>query len=364
MKDKLVTITFVLFLGLFFILSIFLPDIKISNAERRKMAQFPNITMSSILNKKNMNDLDKYLEDQFPLREKFKGIDTSVKFNFFSMSDIDNLYISDGYIIKQEYPLNSDMLKNYINKVNYICSNYLEGMDVYHVIIPDKNYYSHSNLHLKMDYSSMFYKIKNDIKSVKHIDIYDLLDLDCYYNSDIHWKQEKLIPIKNRILKVMKNYISNDNLSNYIENRYYPFYGSYYGELLSSNVPLDTIKYLSNDVIDNAHIDNIEKSKVTSVYDIDELSNIDSYSVFLSGPSAFITIYNDNSKNSDELVIFRDSFASSLIPLFIENYSKITLIDIRYIDMKNVVKLIEFKDQDVLFLYSTFVINNSNILKQ
>ena len=52
-------------------------------------------------------------------------------------------------------------------------------------------------------------------------------------------------------------------------------------------------------------------------------------------------IYNENSFNDKELIIFRDSFASSLTPLLIKYYSKITLIDNRYIDIKNFLNLIE-----------------------
>jgi len=61
--------------------------------------------------------------------------------------------------------------------------------------------------------------------------------------------------------------------------------------------------------------------------------------------------------------VVRDSFASSLIPLFTEAYRKITLVDIRYMRSKEIEKYIELKDQEVLFLYSTLILNNSSTLK-
>lgn len=63
-----------------------------------------------------------------------------------------------------------------------------------------------------------------------------------------------------------------------------------------------------------------------------------------------------------ELLLFRDSFGSSIAPLLLENYSKITLIDLRYISQEVLENYIEFNEQDVLFLYSTLVLNQ-NILK-
>jgi len=61
-------------------------------------------------------------------------------------------------------------------------------------------------------------------------------------------------------------------------------------------------------------------------------------------------------------VLFRDSFGSSIAPLFLENYSKITLVDLRYISKDVLENYIEFDKQDVLFLYSTLVLNQ-NIFK-
>ena len=43
--------------------------------------------------------------------------------------------------------------------------------------------------------------------------------------------------------------------------------------------------------------------------------------------------------------------------------NKITLIDTRYISPKILSQYIEFNDQDILFLYSTSIINNSYTLK-
>ena len=71
---------------------------------------------------------------------------------------------------------------------------------------------------------------------------------------------------------------------------------------------------------------------------------------------------NPNAKIEKELLLFRDSFGSSLAPLLIENYKKITLIDIRYMSSKLIGEFIEFDNQDVLFLYSTVVLNQ-NIFK-
>ncbi|MGL6216636.1 MAG: DHHW family protein, partial [Lacrimispora sphenoides] len=74
-------------------------------------------------------------------------------------------------------------------------------------------------------------------------------------------------------------------------------------------------------------------------------------------------ITNPNVKNGKELVIFRDSFGSSLAPLLLDGYSKVTMVDIRYIASDLVGDYITFDDQDVLFVYSTSVLNSSAMFK-
>lgn len=49
--------------------------------------------------------------------------------------------------------------------------------------------------------------------------------------------------------------------------------------------------------------------------------------------------------------------------LLAEDYAKITLVDIRYLPVERIGNYIDFKDQNVLFLYSTSVLNHSETLK-
>lgn len=76
-----------------------------------------------------------------------------------------------------------------------------------------------------------------------------------------------------------------------------------------------------------------------------------------------MTIENRHAHTDKELIIFRDSYGSSLAPLLLEEYQQLTLIDLRYITTEKVGELVDFNDQDVLFLYNTLILNNSDMLK-
>ena len=100
-----------------------------------------------------------------------------------------------------------------------------------------------------------------------------------------------------------------------------------------------------------------------SVYDMEKAVDRDPYEMFLGGSLAVITIDNPNANTDKELVIFRDSFGSSIAPLLVEGYAKITLLDARYLHQNMIGNFVTFDNQDVLFLHSTSVLNNEIAFK-
>ena len=52
-----------------------------------------------------------------------------------------------------------------------------------------------------------------------------------------------------------------------------------------------------------------------------------------------------------------------MVPLLVHGYETVTLVDIRYVASDILGQFVEFTNQDVLFLYSTTVLNNSSSLK-
>ena len=185
------------------------------------------------------------------------------------------------------------------------------------------------------------------------------MELNDYYETDTHWKQENL----SKVVKVLvDNFGYKYKDIKYDVKEYDKFYGVYYGESAINRKP-ETLKYLTNDVIDSVKVEYLENEEFSKVYNEDKLTGIDSYDVYLDGASSYIEIYNENSISDKELIIFRDSFGSSITPLLINYYSKITVIDNRYIHSSMYMDKVKFKDQDVLFLYSTLLINESFTLK-
>ena len=91
---------------------------------------------------------------------------------------------------------------------------------------------------------------------------------------------------------------------------------------------------------------------------------MDAYDLFLGGPKALLELKNPGAARDKQLVIIRDSFASSLAPLLVGEYSSIIMVDLRYVTSDILPKFAVFEDDaDVLFLHNSMILNQKGILR-
>ena len=363
-KNIVVTVVFSIFLIAMFIINTVKAEDEISKSERRKLSKFPTLSLNTVLSGEFMRSFEDAALDQFVGRDTFRSFKAQVLFNVFNQKDNNKIYVEENHAVKYDNLIKEAEVKMVATKINKIQDKILKNMNVYYSVIPDKNYFLADKYgYPKMDYSKMQNILDENIKDAKYIDLFSVLTIEDYYSTDTHWKQEKL----DNIIKVLskKMNFSCEGIRNVEEK--YPFYGVYYGQ---SALPLaaDILKYGYNDSIKNAKVKYLNETTLTmddgSIYDLEKLNGNDPYDVFLSGAKSLITIENSKSKSDKELILFRDSYGSSLAPLLIDGYKKITIIDLRYIASPLIEQFVEFSDNsDVLFVYCTDVINNGSILK-
>ena len=181
MKDKIVTISFLVFIFTFGILGIALKDKAVSQTERRKLQQFPKFK----LNSDYVVKLDKYVLDHFPFRDNFRSIKAFVNYNVLQKLSNNDIYIQDNYIFKSNYPTNYSSIQRFLNNIKTTQSFLNENNNTYIMVIPDKNYYLDSNNFLNINYEDIYNKINELDMNV--IDIRSTLNLDDYYETDTHW---------------------------------------------------------------------------------------------------------------------------------------------------------------------------------
>lgn len=339
-----------------------LPDQELSVSERRPLEQFPEISISSLLKGDFMEDFEAYSLDQFPVRDGFRTLKSLFHYYILNQSDNNGIYLSHGMAAQQEYPLSEDSVTHAADRFTALYEKYLSGSDVYFALIPDKGQYlAPVSGNLSLVYDAMADLLRQQLPWATHVDLSDCLGTISYYHTDTHWRQEHLLEAAQRLCQAMDTQppVAEDYRITALDR---PFYGVYYGQAALPMKP-ETLYIMESDLLDGCTVLDYETGKTGPVYDLTKLTSRDLYDVYLSGAKSLLTIENPAAPTDRELIVFRDSFGSSLVPLLVNGYSRITLVDIRYIQSSMLPQYVDFHGQDVLFLYSTLVLNNSSTLK-
>lgn len=357
---KVLVYVMALFVGGMSFFMILSKDMDVSISERRKLEQFPTVSWENITSGRFMDKFESYAIDQVPNRDTWRLLKAQIVQKVFGQSDNNLYYKEKGHISKIEYPLNEESVLRATKIFNRIYEENLKEQNckVYYSVIPDKNYFLGRG-HLQMDYDRLGSIMKNELAEMTYIDIMEMLDEDDYYYTDTHWKQENLVDVAEKLAQEMGNDVTAEYETLKLESL---FYGVYSGQSALQVQP-DELCYLTNDTLDACKVYDYQNEKEIPVYDMEKAEGKDPYEMFLSGSLSLITISNPIAENRRELVLFRDSFGSSIAPLLVEGYSKITLVDIRYLSNAYMNSLVDFENADVLFLYSTSVLNHSETLK-
>ena len=362
MQKKVYAIVIAAIWGLLAFSQLLLPDGTTSDTERRPLTQMPNLTLETLVDGSFMEDFGKYTLDQFPIRDRFRTLKSLFHYNVLGQKDNNDIYIAQGNAVKQEYPLDESSVDYAVARFTYLYEKYLKDSNVYFAIVPDKGYYlAEAAGQLTMDYEKMFARFREEMPWAKQIDLTQTLSAESYYRTDTHWRQETLIPVAQVICNAMG--VASPSVEELTASEVsQSFYGVYYGQAALPMKP-DTLHLLKSDMLAECSVYDYESGKTVGIYDMEKLSGKDMYEVYLSGPRSLLTIENPNAGTDRELILFRDSFGSSIAPLLIADYAKITLVDIRYIQIDVLDRFLEFDKQDILFLYSTLVLNNSETIK-
>lgn len=235
--------------------------------------------------------------------------------------------------------------------------NFAEN-NVYLSVIPDKSNYARDQIAQYFNHESMLATISECLYDWDVIDISGALALSDYYLTDPHWNQKDILGVVDVLGQEMG--FSIDHSAFTVQN-YDAFTGSY-GRLVE-NIEPETITWLTSAYTNAATVDNMQTPSGTMVYNTDMLDSDTAYNVFLSGLSPLTVINSPEAKRDAHLVLITDSYGSSLAPLLLEQYSKVTVVDLRFMPSAQLSQYVDAEGADVLMIFGAAVVNNSSILK-
>ena len=357
-----VIVTAVLVFGLAF-WAVLKPADDFSESERRPLDKLPELSVKTLLNGKFMDDFEDYTNDQFPMRDLFRSIKAVSRYYIFGLSDNNGLYIAEGQIAKLDYPFDEKAAAYASERFWDLYKTYMEGKvnKVVFTMVPDKGFYlGEKNGYPVMDYEAMQNFFRKNLSFAEYADITGLIDKDDYYAADTHWQQQYITSAADKILEVLGAKAFDDLEEKLATDK---FHGVYYGQS-ALLLPYEDIIYLTNAELESMSVMNYETGKTTKGYDFDKLESKDPYEFYLSGAAALLEVTNPAGESGKHLIIFRDSFGSSLAPLLMNDYEKITLIDTRYIAPAIIGEYVDFEGADVLMAYSSLILNDAYIFKK
>lgn len=363
MKEKRLSILFIVVLGSLSMASLLIPSKSFSSKENRYLQMFPTFTYDNVISNKFGTDFELYASDQFIGRDKWISLKTFSE-RLILKQDNGRVYFGkDGYLFDLQDKLDNNQFHINLESINnFVASLKASNEDtvINALMVPTKSEVVKDKLPLYAPVLDETLLIEDIVKVLDNdINIISLIDTlkkhnneAIYYKTDHHWTTLGAYYAYQQLIG-KDAYQLNDFI---IEEVSSDFLGASYRKANFYLKSPDVIERynLKNDTHLKVIIN--EKDITDSVYDESYLTKTDKYSYFMGGDHSIVEI-NTSINNDKSILVLKDSFANSIIPFLVNHFENIYIIDTRYYN-GSITKLVEtYSVKEVLMIYNiqTFV---------
>ncbi len=339
--------------------SLFKKPEEVSVSERRELAQSPVISARVVFNGDFAEDYRDFLQDQAVLREDFRAIKSFVERRLFLKKENNEVYIVNNNLYDKFYGINQRYIERAAGLINSI-ANSIDSKNVYLSVIPSKAQMLDRSKFLLSDQTIVAEYLKQNVVA-EYIDLMNLATAgneDLYYVTDHHWTTEGAIHAYEILISAMGYEPITDYTFELATDSYV---GSNYGKAAVKSIEKDRIYFAHNNYLDNMRVRRYETlddyTDYDSIYFRDKIDSLDPYDAFIGGLGPIIVIENNQVKNDEELIIFKDSYSHSLAPFLAQHFKKVILFDLRYVRKELIFENFDLSGKTVLFIYSTTILN-------
>ena len=368
---RVLSVGFVVLLFVVMFLNIITPASKTSVAENRELQQRPSMSLSRLLDGKFASEYTKFLSDQFINRDGL--IKIKAKFDLMTgKKEINGVYIAKNDYLMEGFKRSDDnSTLSKLSEINKFTNNNT-GLKVSMMLVPNK-VEIYSNLLPKSNPNDSQKEYVNFVKKnldskIKVVELFDVFEknknnIDLYFKTDHHWTTDGAYLAYVEYCKALNLEPINENMleRNLASDS---FKGSlYYKNGAEIGFPDELYLYLNKNEdkpVLVKYYDDLKK--VPSLYDVSKLQGRDPYEVFTGGNHTQIKI-RTNIDTKRKLLVVKDSYANAMLPFLVNNFSEITVVDLRYFtgSLQDVIQNNELTD--VLFLNNINTFNtDSSIL--
>lgn len=335
------------------------PDKDVSEGENRPLQKRPSFTLSSFADGSFMDSMEKWLSDQFPLRDKAVTFKTLLDRTLGKKEQNGVYFGKDGFLFEKGSEYDEERIIKTTSSMKSFIKKY--GIENSAVII------SPNALELLPEYLPEFVKeesqqemlsdIKKKLKKsgADWIDCYKILSsqedrAQLFFRTDHHWTTRAAYAV----FKKLKSEWELEEKG--VKFKFYTVTDEFQGTLASSSgtdTVTDKIEICMPEKKDMSYVAVWESQALrkATLFDKTKLNTKNKYEVFLGGNFDKVEITTNNG-NMKSLLIFKDSYANSMIPMLTPYFSKIVIVDPRYYsdEIDNLVNDNDFTH--LLFLYN------------
>lgn len=339
-------------------LTLALPERTFSQNENRVLEQCPAFSWRSFLEGELQEKWERMVNDQFPGRDVLTAT-ASLGQRAIGLRDVGETYIGENnYYFSKKTDDDIDMFR-YMENLRYIeyLSNALEQPAAL-LLVPSAGTILSDELPAYAPFynADAMYKagkavcksthlldMRDGLKGLKQMDMYG----DTYFHTDHHWSLHGAYAGYEALCQ---EFDFEEKAYGYFEPEVVSsdFLGTLHSRVLDGNAKPDKL-YAATNIPPLVSV-KCDNRSVDGIYDKRKLQEKDKYAYFFGGNYGKVTIQTKNTTGR-ELLLFKDSFANSLVPFLLEEYDEITMIDLRY-SRESVESILQEKnDADVVVLY-------------
>lgn len=340
-------------------------DREFSPNENRYLAELPKLSWEKIMSGDFQEDLEEYLKDQIFGRDQWITVKTAVQ-KAAGNTDIGGAYLGRmGYDFEKITPedvdeervaVNTEALASFFAKASQTISP--DRMSF--LLVPTSGLVLADRLPKNarlFDQNSYIDRIQGAMEHCRVVDVREELAADSdgyiYYKTDHHWTTDgAFIAYQKWCEAAGMAYTDPAELEQTVLTD--QFRGSLYSKILDAGSAYDSIWIYSKGLSDAAGCKvTVDEKKPGVIYDTEKLKEKDKYAFFFGGNYGQVHI--ETGRNSDterNLLVIKDSFANSFVPLALEQFDNIYMVDLRYYNGDIQSSLSEHDITDVLVLYN------------
>ena len=340
-----------------------------SENENRLLSAFPTVSFETFRNEKLMKGIEDWFSDRFFGREQWIKLRNASE-RLEGKTSINGVFTKNDRMIEIWSGFDEEYVGKNLKAMNSFALKYPD-ISMYFLLAPTSQ-----GVYSDMfpagapigSQSAMLDFCRENLPDIQTINVIPTMKMHAdeyiYYRTDHHWASYGAYLAYYDAAKIMG--FKPSELGEFdIEHASDSFRGTLYSKTLDDSVTPDIIDYYHRRGDKGIELTVNNGDKVTtsdSLYFREYLDVKDKYSSFLGPNAPYIDI--KTGVDGPQLLIFKDSYAHALVPFLTSHFSRITVLDMRYIN-NGCSQYVNVKDYDsVLFVYNAITFSEDRNIRK